>query len=66
MRRNREKPAQARLFILASTAAAAAIVWFAVVKGVGYSPGAGFLYSIGYFAALIIFFETFGYSLSGD
>jgi hypothetical protein len=66
MQRDPEEPVRARSLVLASAAASSLTVWLAVVKGIGYSMSAGSLYSLGYFAAMIIFFESFGYSISGE
>jgi hypothetical protein len=51
--------------VIAASAGASCAVWLAVVKGIGYSVIAGLMYGIGYFAAMILFFEVWGYSLFG-
>ncbi|MCX6339432.1 MAG: hypothetical protein NTX71_05880 [Candidatus Aureabacteria bacterium] len=63
MQRETEKPERAPVFVVAASAVASCVVWLAVVKGVGYSVLAGFIYGIGYFVAMVLFFEVCGYSL---
>lgn len=65
MHKEQQRPVQARAFVLIASLIAAAVVWLAVVKAVGYSPFIGFLYFLGYFISMIIFFEVFDYSLFG-
>ena len=52
-----------RAFVVVVSAAASSILGFSVVSAIGYPPHIGALYSLGYFAAMLLFFDAFGYSL---
>jgi len=65
VQREPEKPAHAPVSVIAASAGASCAVWLAVVRGIGYSMITGLMYGIGYFAAMILFFEVWGYSLFG-
>jgi hypothetical protein len=45
---------------------ASAVVYTAVVKGIGYTKIAGFVYFMAYFAAMALFIRVLGYSCSGS
>lgn len=58
-------PVRARIFITTVSAVLAAMVGGAVVKGIGYPVTLGLLYAGGYFIAMILLFNAFGYTLFG-
>jgi hypothetical protein len=65
VRQEPEKPLHAPLYVIFASAASSFVVGLAVVKGVGYSVIAGLMYGVGYFIAMVLFFETCGYTLFG-
>ena len=62
MREEQRNSTQARFFVIITSLLAAAVVWIAVVKAVGYSVLAGFFYFAAYFVAMILFLTVLGYS----
>jgi hypothetical protein len=66
VQRETEKPERAPVFVVAASAVASCVVWLAVVKGIGYSVIAGFIYGVGYFVAMVLFFKVCGHSLFGS
>ncbi len=65
MKRKEQGGIKARAFVLVASAAAAATVRFSVVKAAGYPPYTGLIYFFGYFIAMVLFFQTLGFALSG-
>ncbi len=63
MQKEQRNPTQARFFVFITSLLAAAVVWIAVVKAIGYSMLTGFFYFAAYFVAMILFFTVSGYSL---
>lgn len=51
------------IFVWALSFVGSAFVWFAVVKGIGYSILIGFLYFLGFMVCLLMFFYCMGFPL---